>query len=108
MTLAIIRNTSFYLAAAQVIPVVVLTLVVLVEVNTRRLRKYLPIYLRLIALLGFVVCALAEWRSLRVLETGHARGSDPWIVWVALATLAVTTVVGSAGSPFSPLRKPSP
>jgi hypothetical protein len=108
MPLAIIRNTVFYLAAAQVIPVVVLALVVLVEFNTRRLRGYLPIYLRLIAFLGFALCGLAEWRSLRVLETGHARGIDPWIVWTALATLAVTIIVGSAGSPFSPMRKPSP
>ncbi len=107
MLVATIRNTVFYLAAAQIIPVVVLALVVLVEFNTRRLREYLPIYLRLIALLGFVVCGLAEWRSLRVLETGHARGVDPWLVWSALATLAVTIVLGSAGSPFSPLRKPS-
>jgi hypothetical protein len=56
MPLAIIRNSVFYLAAAQIIPVVVLALVVLVEFNTRRLREYLPIYLRLIAFLGFVLC----------------------------------------------------
>jgi hypothetical protein len=106
MPIAVIRNTSFYLAAAQIIPVVVLALVVLVEYSTRRLGEYLPIYLRLFVLVDLVLCALAEWRALRVLEIGHARGIDPWVVWTALAALGVTIIIGSAGSPLSPLRKP--
>jgi hypothetical protein len=106
MPIASVRNTVFYLAAAQIIPVIVLVLVLLVEFNTRRLREYLPRHLRLIALLDFALCALAEWRSLRVLQTGHARGVDPWVVWTALAALAVSIIVGSTGNPFSPLRKP--